>query len=120
MHISQGPLTVLLGLGIFIILALLPSLFKKNRTSGVEAVVKPEPPVPAKAPVLTPVQTPKGISPALVAAITASICAMTGKSAEEFTFTAIRRVSGSHPVWSFVGTTDIIATRQRFIERGNR
>lgn len=60
------------------------------------------------------------ISPAVVAAIMASVCAMTGKPAEELKFTAIRRISGIQPVWAMVGTADVISTRQRFIERGNK
>lgn len=62
----------------------------------------------------------EGVSAAVIAAITASICALTGKSATEFRFTEIKRVTNSQPMWAMVGTSDIISNRQRFNERGNR
>ncbi|MGI5901144.1 MAG: hypothetical protein ACOX7U_01560 [Desulfitobacteriia bacterium] len=60
-----------------------------------------------------------GLSPAVVAAITAAICVMTGKSAEQFKYTAIRRLANNN-VWSLVGATDLMSNRQRFTERGSK
>lgn len=65
-------------------------------------------------------QSQDGISAAVIAAITASICALTGKSASEFRFTEIKRATNSQPMWALVGTSDLITNRQRFNERGNK
>ncbi|MCR6546334.1 hypothetical protein [Dehalobacterium formicoaceticum] len=59
------------------------------------------------------------IPPAVVAAITASLCAMIGKPASEFTYKSIQRVSGRASRWSMAGTADLILSRQRILERGN-
>ncbi|MGI6684726.1 MAG: OadG family protein [Bacillota bacterium] len=124
-----GIMTTIIGIGVVFIVLIVLSFMIRWLNFGVEAVVgkKPKQEEPEKVPIRpeksTGVLEPKSaesISPAVVAAITASICALTGKSAEEFHFTAIRRVSGMKPMWSLMGTQDIISTRQRFIERGNR
>jgi hypothetical protein len=58
------------------------------------------------------------LSPAVVVAITASLCAMINKPATDFTYKAIRRVYDSHHGWSKAGTTDLISSRQRILGRG--
>ncbi len=85
---------------------------KKSRSQKIESVSPDS--------VEVPTNSQDGISAAVVAAITASICVITGRSSEEFKFTAIRRSTSMQPVWALTGTRDIILTRQSFIERGNR
>lgn len=129
MNTPISPLTLLIALGIIIVLALV--FQNRNKAQNIEGennlkeesnapVLMKGEPNPAPTPVSYEKTYTGGITPALVAAITASVCMMTGKSAEEFKFKAIKRVPGNQPVWGLVGTTDIISTRQRFIERGNR
>ncbi|ATW27752.1 hypothetical protein [Candidatus Formimonas warabiya] len=117
--LAQRLLTLVIGIGAVIILFLFYSYTNRKRPSGAEtgAVLSPG---PTKTPGASKEKNQESISPAIIAVITASICAMTVKSAEEFVFTAIRRVPGSHPVWAFVGTTEMMAARQRLMERGNR
>lgn len=116
MNIPEGPLTILLLLGAIIILAF--SINSKNKSIKTKEIIVARPDEIQATP--TEEIGESGISPAVVAAITASICLMTGKSAEEFKFKAIRRAAGGYPVWTLVGTTDLIANRQRFFERGNK
>ena len=125
---EEGIMTTVIGMGVVFIVLIILSLLIGWLNSGVEAMMgkKPKqqekaavPVMPEKAPAES-VSKVEGISPAVVAAITASICAITGKSSEEFKFTKIRRISEVKPVWSMVGTQDIMLTRQRFIERGNK
>lgn len=71
-------------------------------------------------PVTVTKTVPEGISPAVVAAITAAITMATGKAAGEFKIIGIQRNGTGMPTWALMGTTDIIATRQRYTERGNR
>jgi len=131
MNTPLNPFMLLIALGIIFIMALVISNLNKSRNKERQNNLLNELNAAAfqacaSKPVVTPDfssdknQEEGGISPALVAAITASICMVTGKSAQEFKFTAIKRISGNQPVWGLVGTTDIISTRQRFIERGNR
>lgn len=130
---EEGVLTTIIGLGVVFTVLILLSFFIKLLSSAVDAVegkktgkiqdreIAPQSTgVSAALPVADKGKNQEGISPAVVAAITAAICALTGKSAEEFRFKEIRRASGSQPMWATVGTADIMSTRQRFIERGNR
>lgn len=116
MNIPEGPLTLLILLGAIIILGFV--INSKNKQLKTPETIAAVPAELQAAP--TEEIKESGISPAVVAAITASICLMTGKSAEEFKFKAIRRAAGNYPVWTLVGTTDLIANRQRFFERGNK
>ena len=126
---EEGIMTTVIGMGVVFIVLIILSLLIGWLNSGVEAMMgkKPKqqekaavPVMPEKAPEESAAKKVEGISPAVVAAITASICILTGKSSEEFKFTKIRRISEVKPVWSMVGTQDIMLTRQRFIERGNK
>jgi len=135
MHImefmEEGVLTTIIGMGVVFSVLIILSIFIKFLNSAVNAaeskkrvpdreIVHESPMIPVAATVTDTEEYQEGISSAVVAAITASICALTGKSAEEFRFKEIRRASGSQPMWAMVGTSEIMSTRQRFIERGNR
>lgn len=131
---EEGVLTTIIGMGVVFTVLIMLSLFIKFLNSAVDAAqgkqqgpvkdrkqeaVAISPEIPAAARV-TDTKNHEGISSAVVAAITASICVLTGKTAGEFKFTKIQRTSGSQPMWAMVGTSEIMSTRQRFIERGNK
>lgn len=61
----------------------------------------------------------EGISPAVIAAITAAVTIVTGQPAGTFKFKSIRPL-GTAPtmsMWAFMGTADIMTTRQSYLER---
>jgi sodium pump decarboxylase gamma subunit len=126
-YFEEGILTTLIGVGVVFSVLIVLSLMIKWLNSGVNAAMGRKPKneeinisQSEQAPAKPEMKKNQSISPAVVAAITATICALTGKTAEEFKFTEIRRVSHNRPIWSIAGTQDIMSTRQRFIERGNR
>lgn len=125
---SQGILTTVIGMGsVFTILVLLSfstaitarvvDFIEAPRAKKVEAT-----PVVAATPVVVAsaanevAQTE--ISGEIIAAITAAIVASTGRPAETFRFTAIRRVNTGLNPWANAGNQDIINTRIRYIEGG--
>jgi len=118
--------SVLVGLSLIIrVLNSLDDLItpKKSGPEVKAAPVKATPvPEKPKAPVSEPGLSPKprgtGISPAVVAAITTVVCLMTGRASSDLKFTNIKRAGGGQSLWSATGTTDIIALRQRYSERG--
>jgi sodium pump decarboxylase gamma subunit len=126
-YFEEGILTTLIGMGVVFSVLIVLSLMIKWLNSGVNAAMGRKPKneeinisQSEQAPAKPEMKKNQSISPAVVAAITATICALTGKTAEEFKFTEIRRVSHIRHTWSVAGTQDIMSTRQRFIERGNR
>ncbi|NMA14574.1 MAG: OadG family protein [Clostridia bacterium] len=129
---AEGLSTTVIGMGVvFIVLIFLSIIIglldkaidatfaKKKAEPVIKAPTAPTPVVEATA-TGTSVNAEQGISPSVVAAITAAVCMMTGKTAGEFKFASIRRTQEGQPVWALMGTNDIIATRQRYTERGNR
>lgn len=129
---AEGISTTVIGMGVvFLVLIFLSIIIglldkaidatfaKKKSEPVVKAPAAPAPVVESVA-TNTAAKVEQGISPAVVAAITAAVCMMTGKTASEFRFTAIHRAQEGQPVWALMGTSDIIATRQRYTERGNR
>ncbi|MDD2497677.1 MAG: OadG family protein [Desulfitobacteriaceae bacterium] len=129
---AEGISTTIIGMGVVFVVLIMLSIIISLLDKGIDATLakkKAEPIVKAPA-APTPVveaavtgsaaKVEQGISPAVVAAITAAVCMMTGKTAGEFKFASIRRTQEGQPVWALMGTNDIIATRQRYTERGNR
>ncbi|MGI6066684.1 MAG: OadG family protein [Bacillota bacterium] len=127
---AEGISTTFIGMGVVFTILIFLSIVIGLLDKGIDATLakkKAEPVVKAPA-VPTPVveatgtdttaKVEQGISPAVVAAITAAVCMMTGKTASEFKFASIRRAQDGQPVWALMGTNDIIATRQRYTERG--
>lgn len=128
---TEGIMTTIIGMGVvFVVLIVLSiligvldravdSTLGKKKSEPLSRAVSTPAPVPA-APVKITKTVPEGISPAVVAAITATISMVTGKEAGEFKIIGIQRAGSGMPTWALMGTTDIISTRQRYTERGNR
>jgi sodium pump decarboxylase gamma subunit len=99
-YFEEGILTTLIGMGVVFSVLIVLSLMIKWLNSGVNAAMGRKPKneeinisQSEQAPAKPEMKKNQSISPAVVAAITATICALTGKTAEEFKFTEIRRVS---------------------------
>ncbi|MGI6679264.1 MAG: OadG family protein [Dehalobacterium sp.] len=121
-NMQIGVLATVIGMGIVFIVLIILSFLISFLNYGVEVAQSKKTtktPVSAEINEADALQNQEGIPLAIVAAITASVCMITGKSTNEFRFKGIRRAPGSQSMWGMTGTADIIANRQRHVERGN-
>lgn len=101
------------GTWAFIVVIAVIGIFVLVRKKG-ESVTEYVSPQPAVVPVVD-----EGLSPSIVAALTAAISIITGQPASKFRFSAIRHASSGQPMsaWGFMGNADIMTTRQSYLER---